>query len=263
MRCLSLLLAIALSLGSTGKIYAALISLVLHSDGASGASTVTSLLATGQFASVQSHDVNGSGLPSLASLSGYDSILVYTSFAPSDPVGLGNLLADYVDGGGHVVLGGYSFSAPWSVAGRIMSTGYSPFIPGAKGSGGTSLVAVATGDPMLQSINLAAVQYGNAATNAKPTLDTDAMVIAVDDLGVNRLARSGSRAVVGLNFFPRGGNFNGNNAEFYRLVANALEPLSPPPPFLIPEPSTCAIYALGSLLAVRWRRRRRLGVAVE
>jgi hypothetical protein len=136
-----------------------------------------------------------------------------------------------------------------------MSTGYSPFIPGAKGPGGTSLVPVALGDPLLQSIHLAAVQYGNAATNAKPTLDAGAMVIAVDNLGVYRLARSGSRAVVGLNFFPRGGNFNGNNAEFYRLVANAMEPLASPPPQLIPEPSSCAIYAIGSLLAVRWRRR--------
>lgn len=214
------------------------------------------MIATGQFSSVQSHNINSSGLPSLATLSGYDSILVYTSFAPSNPVGLGNLLADYVDGGGHVVLGGYGFSTPWSVSGRIMSTGYSPFIPGAKGPGGTSLLPVAVADPMLQSINLSAVQYGNAATNAKPTLDTGAIVIAVDNLGVYRLARSGSRAVVGLNFFPRGGNFNGNNAEFYRLVANAMQPLPSPPPVLIPEPSSCAIYAIGSLLAVRWRRRR-------
>ncbi|MFM8327693.1 MAG: hypothetical protein ACKN9U_22765 [Pirellulaceae bacterium] len=256
MRLTPLLLAIALSLGSTGKVYAAIVSLVLHSDGASGASTVSSLIATGQFSSVQSHNINSSGLPSLATLSGYDSILVYTSFAPSNPVGLGNLLADYVDGGGHVVLGGYGFSTPWSVSGRIMSTGYSPFIPGAKGPGGTSLLPVAVADPMLQSINLSAVQYGNAATNAKPTLDTGAIVIAVDNLGVYRLARSGSRAVVGLNFFPRGGNFNGNNGEFYRLVANAMQPLSSPPPVLISEPSSCAIYAIGSLLAVRWRRRR-------
>jgi hypothetical protein len=255
MRFTPLLLAIALSLVSTGKVYAAIVSLVLHSDGASGASTATSLMATGQFASIQSHDVNSSGLPSLATLSGYDSILVYTSFAPSNPIGFGNLLADYVDGGGHVVLGGYGFSTPWTVGGRIMSTGYSPFIPGAKGPGGTSLVPVALGDPLLQSIHLAAVQYGNAATNAKPTLDAGAMVIAVDNLGVYRLARSGSRAVVGLNFFPRGGNFNGNNAEFYRLVANAMEPLASPPPQLSPEPSSCAIYAIGSLLAVRWRRR--------
>jgi hypothetical protein len=262
MRLLSLLLAVALSLGTTGKVYAAIVSLVLHSDGASGNSTVNSLLATGQFASVQSHDVNSSGLPSLTTLSGYDSILVYTSFAPSDPVGLGNLLADYVDGGGHVVLGGYGFSAPWSVAGRIMSTGYSPFIPGAKGSGGTSMVPVAMGDPMLQSINMAAVQYGNATTTAKPTLDVGAISIATDNLGVHRLARSGSRSVVGLNFFPRGGNFNGNNAEFYRLVANAMAPSGPAPPFLIPEPSSCAIYAIGSLLAVRLRRRMRFDATV-
>jgi hypothetical protein len=255
MRLPFVLLAIALSLGSTGKVYAALISLVLHSDGASGASTVNSLLATGQFASVQSHDINSSGLPTLATLSGYDSILVYTSFAPSNPVDLGNLLADYVDGGGHLVIGGYGFSSPWSVSGRIMSTGYSPFIPGAKGLGGTSLVPVTLTDPMLQSINLAAVQYGNATTNAKPTLDVGAISVATDDLGVYRLARSGSRAVVGLNFFPRGGNFNGNNAEFYRLVANAMEPLASPPPLLVPEPSGFAIYAIGSLLAVRWRRR--------
>lgn len=256
MRPIPLFLAIILSLASTGKVYSAIISLVLHSDGASGASTVNSLLATGQFASLQSHDVNSSGLPSLATLSGYDSILVYTSFAPSNPVGLGNLLADYVDGGGHLVLGGYGFSTPWSVSGRIMSTGYSPFIPGAKGPGGTSLLPVAVADPMLQSINMSAVQFGNAATSAKPTLDAGAIVVAVDNLGVYRLARSGSRAVVGLNFFPRGGNFNGNNAEFYRLVANAMQPLAPAPPSLIPEPSGFAIYAIGSLLAVRWRRRR-------
>lgn len=44
-----------------------------------------------------------SGTPSLAFLEQYDSVLFWSNYYPSDASALGNLLADYVDAGGHVV----------------------------------------------------------------------------------------------------------------------------------------------------------------
>jgi len=43
------------------------------------------------------------GTPTLSQLSAYDSVLVWTNFAPQNAIALGNVLADYVDAGGGVV----------------------------------------------------------------------------------------------------------------------------------------------------------------
>jgi hypothetical protein len=45
--------------------------------------------------------------PSLSTLQQYDAVMVWTDCFFSDSVTFGNVLADYVDGGGHVVLTGH------------------------------------------------------------------------------------------------------------------------------------------------------------
>ena len=87
----------------------------------------SALFATGGFTAVDRYDVNA-GLPSLATLLTYDSVLAYTDFIPNDPVGFGDLLADYVDAGGHVVLANFGYSDPIAIAGRIATPGYAPLV---------------------------------------------------------------------------------------------------------------------------------------
>ena len=66
--------------------------------------------------------------PTLAQLTPYDAIVFVTNFVPADPVALGDVVADYVDAGGGVVMGVFSwFGSPFGVEGRILSPNYSPF----------------------------------------------------------------------------------------------------------------------------------------
>jgi hypothetical protein len=64
-------------------------------------------------------------------MSGYDCVHTWSNYPYSDPALFGDLLADYVDGGGKVILGAYSTSQPGnSLEGRIVDpiAGYLPVL---------------------------------------------------------------------------------------------------------------------------------------
>lgn len=80
--------------------------------------------------------------PPLHQLFWYDVVLVLADQPFADPVALGDVLADYVDGGGRVVQSVPTFYAPpngnWDIQGRFAHEGYSPFV----GIGNTTANAV-------------------------------------------------------------------------------------------------------------------------
>jgi hypothetical protein len=72
-----------------------------------------------------------SSTPSVAMLSEYDCVLVWANYLFADNVALGNNLADYVDGGGSVVLGAFcAYTSGNYLSGRIMTAGYCPVTGG-------------------------------------------------------------------------------------------------------------------------------------
>ena len=65
--------------------------------------------------------------PTLALLQTYNCVYTWADFAYSNRVTFGNTLADYVDSGGHVILGVFcTYTTGNSLGGRIMTSGYSP-----------------------------------------------------------------------------------------------------------------------------------------
>lgn len=67
------------------------------------------------------------GTPSLALLQTYDAVSTWTNSPHANNVALGNVLADYVDVGGRVILSVFStYTNGYYLAGRIMTSGYSP-----------------------------------------------------------------------------------------------------------------------------------------
>ncbi len=70
--------------------------------------------------------------PALTALQAYDSVVVISNNTFADPIGLGNVLADYVDAGGTVVQTVPTFyddfGFGWGLKGRFIDEGYSPFI---------------------------------------------------------------------------------------------------------------------------------------
>jgi hypothetical protein len=68
-----------------------------------------------------------SSTPSLAQLQAYTAVFTWTDQSYSNSTLFGDTLADYVDGGGRVVLGAFStYTQGNSLSGRIMTAGYSP-----------------------------------------------------------------------------------------------------------------------------------------
>jgi subtilisin family serine protease len=86
------------------------------------------LMAYGDVERVDFFDARNA-TPILDDLMPYEAVICWTNYSAQNPTGLGNVLADYVDAGGAVLLTQFCFSAGWGLSGRIMSD-YSPFSQG-------------------------------------------------------------------------------------------------------------------------------------
>ena len=69
-----------------------------------------------------------SSTPTLSNLQDYDAVLVWRNYGVYDPVALGDVLADYVDVGGGVVVTSACWAGGPTLQGRFMTEGYSPFV---------------------------------------------------------------------------------------------------------------------------------------
>lgn len=114
--------------------------LVVYTETLSGwsADVIAKLTAFGVFSAVDGFDA-WAATPTLAQLQGYDAVLLLSTACFADGVGIGNNLADYVDGGGGVVLAGagWDMNLCWTIAGRWLADDYLviPRVPIAQGDG--------------------------------------------------------------------------------------------------------------------------------
>ena len=143
--------------------------------------------------------------PTLDDLSEFRAVLVWTNNKPQNPDLLGNVLADYVDQGGGVVLATYAFSQPWRVGGRMMdiTAGMSPFaVSNARfrTSGTLDLANSDTNHPVLSGVNSASYFVNSNYTN--PALTQGASLIAQDTGGNRLIAVNATDSVVGVSIFP-------------------------------------------------------------
>ena len=193
--------------------------LVANANGNNNASLVSALESS--FTTVDQFNI-GAGTPTLQELQAYNVVIAYTNSPPSNATASGDVLADYVDQGGCVVMSTYAFSAPWKIAGRIATAGYAPLVDvGTNGNVSGNLNPIVADDPIFNGITLGSLSYFRNSNFSHPDLDAGATLIADDGNGINMIARNGSGNVVGLNLFP--GEINGNNGELYTLFSNAAE----------------------------------------
>jgi hypothetical protein len=192
---------------------------ILGSDSAPNLTEVHDYLVSfSDIAVVDTFDV-GASTPSLSTLMDYDAVLVFSNYAFSDSVALGNVLADYVDIGGGVVLSTSVWYGPtWDIEGRIMD--YSPFE-----QNGTypDLYANATMDwydssnPIMEGVNAVKGYYRDNVV-----LTTGAEMLGNWSDGHPFVAVKGR--VVGITLFPV--SFAGTTSEWTgdvpTLVHNAL-----------------------------------------
>lgn len=169
-------------------------------------------------------------LPAVSTLEQYDVVLVYTNVTSDLTDEFGDVLADYVDGGGRLVLTQTCFSTglgtyDWSIGGRIMTTGYSPLWPAA-GDNISDIRHIAFGSldfplhPIFNGTDVRSLQFFANMYTSSPLLDPAATLIATDNTGANAIAINGDGTVIAL---PTHGAVWNNQDRPYegKLMANA------------------------------------------
>jgi len=198
------------------------------------------LMCTGEFAFVEAFDASFF-TPDLVTLQNFHAVLVCGDAPFADPVGFGDVLAEYVEAGGGVVLALGSFSPGTAVAGRFVDDGYMPVSQGAVAAPGGNLAMAPTvgnaylpgpiaGHPIMYGVNI--TDGGTSSMHAPGlTVANGADLLAEwsnGQLGVAALTPSDVSygRPVALNIFPPDSNavaaYWTAGTDFDRLVANAL-----------------------------------------
>lgn len=200
------------------------------------------LTATGRFGAVDLFDAS-SATPTLAQLQAYGSVLVFSDGGFSNRIALGDVLADYVDGGGHLavaVFALYCSTQPQGIGGRLSSGGYLPFdtSPCTQTSGTPlTLVADQPADPLLAGVS--SFDGGSSSYHNNVTLVPGATQVAHWSNNVPLVAfkQAASGAdVVGLNFYPPSSSIRSDfwtaSTDGAKLLANALVVADRVPPVI-------------------------------
>ena len=194
-------------------------------------STINTAIA-GNLGTVSGHSLCGApppciATPTLAELQAYSAVLVYSNYYYSDPVALGNALADYVDGGGTVVLAAFNYLDSYTPTGRFASGAYSPLIPNSYISGpAQSLILIKDlpNHPLLQGVN--SFNGGSRSYRGSGTLASGATVVAHWNNSDNTPLIAVKGNVVALNFFPPSSNMRSDfwdaSTDGGRMMVNAL-----------------------------------------
>jgi hypothetical protein len=207
-------------------------------------------VSAGSLGVVDVFDVS-TATPTLPQLLAYTAVLVFSDTGFFDAVALGDVLADYVDGGGVVVIATFAYNIN-PIGGRIVTGNYMPLSLGDQSGGLLTLVPVDPSHPLL--VGVTSFDGGTSSYHNDVTTTVGATLVANWSNGLPLIAVKGS--VVGLNFYPPSSDAR---ADFWdagtdgaRIMANALghTGVAVAPPVPVPTLSEWGMIVLSSLLAV-------------
>ncbi len=90
--------------------------------------------------------------PTLDQLRAYNTVIAIANVAFGDRVGTGDVLADFIDAGGGLVLTLATFINGWEIRGRLLTGGYYPFDLGSGPAGFSTLGAFDAAHPIMQGV---------------------------------------------------------------------------------------------------------------
>lgn len=190
----------------------------------------TRLLATNLFSAVDIINVTaaGGGTPTLAQLLQYDAIMCWTNSTPASNVAWGDVLADYVDAGGGVVVTVFANStltAGRNIDGRWQN-GYEVIVDRSGNSSGANATLGTVhvpGHPVMTGVT--AFTGGTVGSRPNGTaLEVGATLIAEWSNGKVLVAAGASPQRIDLGFFPPNSACSGSGWALGgdQLMANAL-----------------------------------------
>jgi len=173
---------------------------------------------TGAFGIVEVFDFAAAGAPSLDALLSYDAVLVSTNYDQfPDPAALGNVLADYYDQGGRVVLANGANCSAYQIQGRFVTDGYLALEIGDYHPGDDTIGAIELPDTPLMDGSEGLFAMGHCDGQAAEGAVTVARYETSGDPVVAYRWVQGRRRV-DLNIFPP----PDTGAEGVALLVNAL-----------------------------------------
>jgi uncharacterized repeat protein (TIGR01451 family) len=177
---------------------------------------------SGLFSAVESFDVrNGNPWSSYEELQAYDAVLVYSDYSFGDAEGLGDLLADYVDQGGGVVVAVFALDSSGGLAltGRIQNDEYLPILPSSSNNGGEFyLVPDRPDHPILREVATDAADSFQYTYDVALAQGAEQVAHWSDGPLAVATREVGGGRVVALNLYPP----YAEAAVGARLMANAL-----------------------------------------
>jgi len=153
--------------------------------------------------------------PSLSDLEGYDAVVVWSNSHFADAAALGDVLADYLDEGGGVVLQQFCFGTGWNIEGRLMSE-YCPFTTGAISYADKDLGGYDPGHPLMAGVSSLTDLYASAVA-----LQNDPILVASYTDGTPLAAYNPSNKLVALNTYV--GDSREFSGDVVQLSYNAIK----------------------------------------
>lgn len=189
------------------------------------------LVGTGYFSGIDLYDA-GLDTPTLADLQKYDIVFTWNNVNYADPVAMGNVLADYTDWGGGVVVAAFASSGGSTVTplgGRWATGGYRIINALGGVTSGSNATLGAVSYPGHPAMNLVASFDGGPSSfrPASTTLPSDAIQIAQWSDGNPLIVASTTRHNrCDLGMYPPSAFVNPNfwveSTDGTRIMANAL-----------------------------------------
>jgi len=191
------------------------------------------------------------GLPSMAYLQQFDSVLVFTDSISVELLDLSDLLGNYVDAGGRVVLSTFWGQQAGSIGGKINSAGYNPLLnPRHDAYRAATLGAYNSLDPLMQGVTtLEGTMYlGDYSTG----LDTGATLAASWDDGSPLAAYNYRGNVIAITLNPNVAHLGHASGDYPQLFANGLAFH----PRQVPEAGSLQLLATGLATLIIGLRKR-------
>ncbi len=161
----------------------------------------------------------GAGTPTLQQLQQYDIVFTFSNNVWHDAVAMGNVLADYEDHGGVVVVGNHAFAndGGWLLQGRWMTGGYSPYASTGQFNFSLNTANITNpAHPLMQGVTSLSAFYRNGVP-----LTSGASAVAMWTDGPPAVAykTNNGKTAVGINVWL--GHTNDFAGAWGRVVVNA------------------------------------------
>jgi len=180
-----------------------------------GATTMaTNLGAYDDIGTVDVFDVR-SVTPDLATLTAYDAVVAWPNYEYGDATAMGDVLADYVDAGGTVILSGFNFYPSTQIGGRIAGPAYSPYVTGPDNHYAYASLGATTPGCITEGITAATDFYRDMVT-----IQGSPIMWAFWDDGEEYVAQIPGVRVVAVNSYV--GDYRDSSGQVDEVIHNAI-----------------------------------------